>query len=168
MTIAYDNTWLDPQPVRWDMRRVLSISTALGSLGVVETFGLLVLAKKWLNLDQAQIQTLIFLKLAVAGHLTLFVARTRGPFYKPPYPAPAMLWSAISTKLLATLLVGIGFGFVTPISWPVIALVWGYCLVWIFIEDRLKLLVYQHLELGAPWHRRFISRLTEPLHPAGS
>ncbi len=23
MAIAYDNTWLDPQPVRWDMRRVL-------------------------------------------------------------------------------------------------------------------------------------------------
>ena len=168
MTIAYDNTWLDPQPVRWDMRRVLSISTALGSLGVIETFGLLVLAKEWLNLDEAQIQTLIFLKLAIAGHLTLFVARTRGPFYKPPYPAPAMLWSAISTKLLATLLVGVGLGFVTPISWPVIALVWGYCLIWIFIEDRLKLLVYEHLELDAPWHRRFISRLTEPLHPAGS
>ena len=91
MTIAYDNTPLDPQPVRWDMRRVLSVSTVLGTVGVIETFGLLVIAKDWLKLDQAQLQTLIFLKLAIAGHLTLFVARTKGPFYKPPYPAPAML-----------------------------------------------------------------------------
>lgn len=45
MTIAYDNTWLDPRPVRWDMRRVLSVSTALGTLGVIETFGLLVSPK---------------------------------------------------------------------------------------------------------------------------
>jgi H+-transporting ATPase len=167
MTIAWDNTWLDPQPVRWDMRRVLSVSTTLGTLGVIETFGLLVLAKQWLKLDQAQIQTLIFLKLAIAGHLTLFVARTRGPFYKPPYPAPAMLWSAISTKLLATVLVGLGLGLVTAISWPVIALVWGYCLTWIFIEDQVKLRVYQHLDLGANWQRRFIAKLREPLHPAG-
>jgi H+-transporting ATPase len=166
MTIAYDNTPLDPQPVRWDMRRVLSISSVLGTIGVIETFGLLVIAKKWLKLDQAQLQTLIFLKLAIAGHLTLFVARTRGPFYKPPYPAPAMLWSAIGTKLLATLLVGVGLGLVTAIGWGDIALVWGYCLLWIFIEDQVKLHVYKHLELSAGHHSRFLTRLKEPLHPA--
>jgi H+-transporting ATPase len=166
MTIAYDHTELDPQPVRWNMRRVLSISTVLGTLGVIETFGLLVIAKNELNLDQAQLQTLIFLKLAIAGHLTLFVARTRGPFYKPPYPAPAMLWSAIGTKLLATLLVAAGLGLITPISWPDIALVWGYCLVWIFIEDQVKLRVYKHLELSGHHQSRFLQRLHQPLHPA--
>ena len=166
MTIAYDNTPLDPQPVRWDMRRVLSVSTVLGTVGVIETFGLLVIAKNWLNLDQAQLQTLIFLKLAIAGHLTLFVARTRGPFYKPPYPAPAMLWSAIGTKLLATLLCGLGLGLVTAISWGNIALVWAYCLVWIFIEDQFKLHVYRHLELGGRRHMRFLNLIKQPLHPA--
>jgi H+-transporting ATPase len=165
MTIAYDNTPLDPQPVRWDMRRVLSISSVLGTIGVIETFGLLVMAKKWLKLDQAQLQTLIFLKLAIAGHLTLFVARTSGPFYKPPYPAPAMLWSAIGTKLLATLLVGVGLGLVTAIGWGDIALVWGYCLLWIFIEDQVKLHVYKHLELRAGHHSRFLGRLKEPCTP---
>ena len=165
MTIAYDNTPLDPEPVRWDMRRVLSVSTVLGTVGVIETFGLLVIAKQWLKLDQAQLQTLIFLKLAIAGHLTLFVARTKGPFYKPPYPAPAMLWSAIGTKLLATLLVAFGLGLVTTISWPDIALVWGYCLVWIFIEDQFKLHVYKHLDLGGKRHTRFLKLIQQPLHP---
>jgi H+-transporting ATPase len=36
MTIAYDNTWLDPKPVRWDMRRVITVSTVMGATG---TFG---------------------------------------------------------------------------------------------------------------------------------
>ena len=99
MTIAVDNTQVDPQPVRWDMRRVLTASTVLGGVGVVETFGILVLAKLWLHLDIAQIQSLIFLKLAIAGHLTLFVARARGPFWARPWPAPAMIWSAVGTKV---------------------------------------------------------------------
>ena len=52
LTIAYDNTWLDPKPVRWDMRRVLTLATVLGLIGVVETFGILVIAKEWFRLDR--------------------------------------------------------------------------------------------------------------------
>ena len=158
MTIAYDNTWLDPKPVRWEMRRVLTVSTVLGLIGVVETFGILVIAKLWMHLSVAEIQTFIFLKLAVAGHLTLFVARTKRPFLTKPYPAPIVLWSAIVTKLAATLLVAFGFGFVTPISWSAIGFVWGYCIVWIFIEDWAKLDVYHHLQTDAPRHLWLLKR----------
>jgi H+-transporting ATPase len=164
LAIAYDNTWLDPKPVRWDMRRVLSISTVLGLVGVIETFGLLVLAKTWLKLDVAQIQTLIFLKLAVAGHLTLFVARTRRPFLTRPFPAPILLWSAIGTKILVTFFVAYGFGLVTPISWTNIGIVWAYSIGWVFIEDWAKLRVYRHLEFNTKRHRKFLERIQEPLH----
>ena len=116
MAIAYDNTWLEPKPVRWDMRRILSVGTSLGLIGVVETFGLLLIGKLWMGMTIGEIQTFIFLKLAVAGHLTLFVARTKRPCLTEPYPAPILLWSAIVTKLAATLLVAFGLGFVTPIS----------------------------------------------------
>jgi len=57
MTIAFDNTWMAPKPVRWEMRRVLSVSTILGLIGVVETFGILVIAKMFLKLTEAQIQS---------------------------------------------------------------------------------------------------------------
>ncbi|MEJ2357802.1 MAG: plasma-membrane proton-efflux P-type ATPase [Deinococcales bacterium] len=167
MAIAYDNTWLDPKPVRWDMRRILTVSTVLGLIGVIETFGLLVLGRVWLGLDTAQIQSFIFLKLAVAGHLTLFVARTRKPFLSRPHPAPLVLWSAIITKIMATLLVAFGLGLVAPISWPDIALIWGYCVVWIFIEDWAKLATYHHMDLSGPRHRSFLDRLQMPLHAYG-
>jgi H+-transporting ATPase len=163
LAIAYDNTWLDPKPVRWNMRRVLSVSTVLGLVGVFETFGLLVLAKSWLKLDDDQIRTLIFLKLAVAGHLTLFVARTRRPFLTKPFPSPILLWSAIGTKALVTVFVAFGFGLVTPISWTVIGFVWVYCIAWIFIEDWAKLHVYRHLELAAKRHRQFLEQVKKPL-----
>ena len=159
MTIAVDNTQVDPEPVRWEMRRVLTTSTTLGVVGVIETFFILVLAKLWLHLDIAQIQSFIFLKLAIAGHLTLFVARSRGPFYARPYPAPSMIWAAVGTKILATLLVGFGLGLVTPISWGQVGFVWAYCIVWVFIEDWAKLAVYRHLDMGGTSQQHFLRRL---------
>ena len=165
MTIAYDNTYLDPNPVRWDMRRVLTLSTVLGVIGVIETFGLLILAKTYLKLDLAQIQSFVFLKLAVAGHLTLFVARSRKPFWAPPYPAPAMIWSALATKALATACVGLGW-FVAAVPWEYIGLIWGYCIIWLFIEDWAKLVVYGHLAMEPPaQHRPILGRINRLLHP---
>jgi H+-transporting ATPase len=166
LTIAYDNTWLDPTPVRWDMRRVLTVATTLGLIGVVETFGMLVIAKMLLNLDQSQIQSLIYLKLAVAGHLTLFVARTKKPFLSKPYPAPSLLVAILITQALAAAIVGFGI-FVTAIPWIYVGLVWMYCLVWVFIEDFVKLQVYHHIKLTGRHHQTFLNRLQQPLHPHG-
>ena len=166
LTIAYDNTWLDPTPVRWDMRRVLTVATTLGLIGVVETFGMLVIAKMLLNLDQSQIQSLIYLKLAVAGHLTLFVARTKKPFFSKPYPARSLLVAILITQALAAAIVGFGI-FVTAIPWIYVGLVWVYCLVWVFIEDFVKLQVYHHIKLTGRHHQTFLNRLQQPLHPHG-
>jgi len=145
ITIGYDNTWLEPNPVRWEMRRVLSVSTVLGLIGVIETFGLFVFAEYFLKLDIAQIQAFIFLKLAVAGHLTLLVARTKRPFLTKPYPAPILLIAVVATKIIATLMVGFGF-LMAGIPWIDVALIWGYCLAWVFVEDWAKVAVYRRLE----------------------
>ena len=159
MTIAYDNTWLDPKPVRWEMRRILTVSSALGVTGLISSFILLALAKVVFRFDIAEIQTLVFVKMAVAGHLTLFLARSRRPFFRPPYPAPMMIWSAVGTKAVATLIAGLGFGLITPIPWWAIGLVWGYALAWMFVLDMVKVQTYRHLELNAPRHLSFLSRL---------
>ncbi len=164
LTIAYDNTWLDPEPVRWNMHRVLMLSTVLGLIGVLETFGILVIAKLVFALPAHQIQSFIYLKLAVAGHMTLFVVRSRRSFFRRPYPAPVLLGAILATQAVAAALVGFGL-LVTAIPWRYVAFVWGYCLVWMFIEDLVKLHVYHHLDLSGPHHRSFLDRVTEGLHP---
>jgi H+-transporting ATPase len=163
MTIAYDNTWLDPKPVRWEMRRILTIATTLGLIGVLETFGMLVLALKVFNFNIAQTQSLMYLKLAVAGHLTLFVARTKRPFLTRPYPASVLLVAVLLTQAIAAAIVGFGL-LVTPIPWIYVGIVWGYCLVWVFIEDWAKLQVYKHLNTSGGHHMKFLKRIKEPLH----
>ena len=50
MMIAYDNTIVAPRPVRWDMERVLTVSSVLGVLGVIAAFGLFWIAEKYLHM----------------------------------------------------------------------------------------------------------------------
>jgi H+-transporting ATPase len=164
MTIAYDKTGLDPNPVHWNMHRVIAVSTVMGLTGMVGSFLMLYLAVDWLHLTIPQIQTYIFLKMAVAGHLTLFVSRNRGFFLKKPYPAPVMIWSAVGTKLLGTFLAAYGFGLITPITWPEIALIWGYSIVWAFLTDQAKIRVYRHFSMETTRHKNFLRIVKQSLH----
>jgi H+-transporting ATPase len=165
MAIAYDNTALAQRPVRWDMHRVITVSTVMGVIGTLGSFLMLYLAVDWLHLGVAKVQTYIFLKMAVAGHLTLFVARSRGWYLQRPFPAPVMIWAALSTKLAATLLCAYGFGLVTPISWPEIALIWGYSIVWSFVTDAAKVSVYRRFDRASPRHSGFLRTLGARTHP---
>ncbi len=162
MTIAYDHTGLEQQPVRWNMAQVITVATSMGVVGVIGSIGML-LAMDWLHLDVPQVQTYVFLKMAVAGHLVLFVARTKGHFWKQPWPAPIMVWSAVVTKVAATLLAAYGFGLITPISWPEIALIWGYSIASAFVTDIVKVAVYRHLSHHTLRHRSFLKRLKQTL-----
>ena len=167
MTIAYDHTGLEKKPVRWNMQQVITVATAMGIVGVVGSFGMLLIAMDWMHLDVSQIQTYVFLKMAVAGHLVLFVARTKGHFWERPWPAPVMVWSAVVTKLAATLLAAYGFGLITPITWPEIALIWGYSFASALLTDWVKVQIYRHMERKTPRHRGFLARLQRPLHTFG-
>ena len=163
MTIAEDHTWLDPKPVRWQMRRVLTVATVLGTVGVIETFFLLYLIRDVFHIGLAQIQTIIFLKLVVAGHLTLFVARTKESFFRRPFPAPILLTAIITTQVVAALIAGLGI-FVTAIPWAYIGYIWLYCLVWIFIEDWAKKAVYDSAIFTGKRYLHYMWIARESLH----
>jgi H+-transporting ATPase len=141
LSIAYDNVHYKDKPEAWNMRLVLGISTVLGVVGVVAAFGLFYLGERVFHLDRAHIQTLMYLKLSVAGHLTIFLTRTRGPFWSI---RPArILWAAVlGTQTVATLIAVYGV-FMTPLGWGWAAFVWGYALTWFLVNDRVKLVAYR-------------------------
>jgi len=144
MTIAYDNVLYSKFPEKWKMREILTLSTIYGFVGVVFSFALLYLAQGPLHLSLAVIQSLIFLKLAVAGHLTIFVTRTRGPFWSIR-PGSALLWSAVITKIVATLIAVYGI-FITPIGWYLAGFVWLYAFVGFFVLDAIKVGMYRIID----------------------
>jgi H+-transporting ATPase len=130
-------------PEAWNMRRVLGISTILGIAGVAATFGLFYIGERVLHLDRSVIQTLIYLKLSVAGHLNIFVTRTRGPFWSIR-PARILLIAVFGTQMIATFIAVYGL-LMPPIGWELAFLVWGYAIVWFLVNDRVKLLGYRIL-----------------------
>jgi H+-transporting ATPase len=141
LSIAYDNVRYSNQPERWDMRSVLGVATTLGVFGVIASFGLLYLGISVFHLSQDVVQTLMYLKLSVAGHLTVFVARTRGPFWSIK-PSRVLLFAVIGTQIAATLIAVYGF-LMTPLGWSYAGIVWGYALSWLFFNDMVKLAAYK-------------------------
>jgi H+-transporting ATPase len=148
LSIAYDNVHYKNKPDAWNMRLVLGVSTVLGIIGVVAAFGLFYLGERVFHLDRSHIQTLMYLKLSVAGHLTIFLTRTRGPFWSIR-PAKILWIAVLGTQTLATLIAVYGL-FMTPLGWKWAGFVWGYALVWFLINDRVKLLAYRILDPTKP------------------
>jgi hypothetical protein len=83
----------------------------------------------------------MYLKLSVAGHLTIFLTRTRGPFWSIR-PARILWVAVLGTQTVATLIAVYGL-FMTPLGWGWAAFVWGYALAWALVNDRVKLLAYR-------------------------
>jgi H+-transporting ATPase len=144
LSIAYDNVKYKDKPEAWNMRLVLAISTVLGVIGVVAAFALFYLGERVFHLDRMHIQTLMYLKLSIAGHLTIFLTRTRGPFWSIR-PARILWIAVLGTQTIATLLAVYGV-FMTPLGWKWAGFVWGYALVWALVNDRVKLLAYKILD----------------------
>jgi H+-transporting ATPase len=174
MTIAYDNTRIDPKPVRWQLPRVLGIASVLGILSVVETFSLLAYGMHHVNetlwgvrIDPAHLQTMVFLQLVAGGHLMLFVTRTKRFCLAPPFPALPLFLAIIGTQVFAVLMCG--FGWLVPaLPWPLIGLVWVYNLVWMFVQDLAKLLTYHGMANRTHRRRSFLRIANAALHPLGT
>jgi H+-transporting ATPase len=152
ITIAYDNVKYSKKPEKWNIYMILGIATILGIIGVFSTFGVLYIGQEVLNLNREILQSFIYLKLSVAGHLTVFVARTKGHFWSIK-PAKPLLLAVILTQFTATLITV--YGFLLPaMGWSLALLVWGYALALFVITDFIKVRLYKLLNhTGIRFHR---------------
>ena len=144
LSIAYDKVRYKNEPEAWNMRLVLGISTVLGVVGPIAAFGLFYLGARVFDLGHPRLQTLMYLMLSVAGHLTIFLTRTRGPFWSIR-PARILLIAVLGTQAIATFIAVYGL-FMTPLGWGWAAAVWVYALAWFLISDRIKLFAYRILD----------------------
>jgi H+-transporting ATPase len=152
ITIAYDNVRYSDMPEKWNMRTVLGIATFLGIIGVMSTFGIFYIGLNVFNLNLNVLQSFIYLKLSVAGHLTVFVARTKRHFWSIK-PAPQLFLAVVLTQLTATLITV--YGILLPaMGWGFALFVWGYAFLLFLITDFLKVYFYKILDhSGIIFHR---------------
>jgi H+-transporting ATPase len=148
LSIAYDRVHYSNRPEAWNMRLVMGVAMVLGSFALLRSFGIFFLGENVFNLSRDHVQTLVYLNLSIGGHLTVFAARTRGPFWSIR-PAPILLIAVVGTQVVATLIAVYGL-FMQPLGWGYAGLVWGYTLGMFLIQDRVKLVGYRVLERLSP------------------
>ncbi len=136
LAIAYDNTRVQKEPVRWNMTELIVVSTILGVAGVISSFLLFYITEE-MKLPEPVIQSIIFCKLIVAGHLTIFLTRTEDWAWKPPHPSAILLHASFWSAVLGTLIVVYGW-WVEPIGWKYALLIWAYSFVWALFNDAVK------------------------------
>ncbi|MBI1194870.1 MAG: HAD-IC family P-type ATPase [Gammaproteobacteria bacterium] len=146
LAIAYDNTRVHKQPVRWNMQELLTVSTALGVSGVISSFLLFFLLQEY-GMPEDTIRSILFLKLIVAGHSTLYITRSEGWFWQKPWPSSILFWATFGTEIVATLIAVYGI-FITAIGWETALWVWAYAMMWFFIDDGVKIWTMRLLRQG--------------------
>jgi len=162
MMIAYDNAPVAPRPVRWDMPRVLTVAGTLGVTGVASTFLLFWYVDAVLHLPREMIQTVIFLKLLVAGHLTIYITRNQRLFWLPPWPSARLFLTCEVTQVVGTLLAVYGVA-VTPIGWRYALAIWAYALASMLVGGIAAMGVRRLLDLRAIHQRRYLARTSSSM-----
>jgi len=148
MTIAYDNTPVSDQPIRWQMPALLGVSAVLGLFSVAQSFGMLLIGMEALSdpgeqaalglFSKPQLQTAMFLQLVAGGHLLMFVTRTHRWFFARPFPAAPLFGAIVATQIIAIAMCAFGW-LVEPIAWRLIGWVWAYNLAWLFVLGGVRL-----------------------------
>jgi len=140
MTIAYDSARVDRKPVRWNMTELLAVASNVGIMGVISTFALYYWLKTQ-NLDTSVIQTLMFLKLVVAGHFTIFNTRKQSWWWVRPMPSFLLLNASFWSAVVGTLIAVYGL-LVTPTGWSWAGIIWLWSVIEFNLNDAVKVGTY--------------------------
>jgi H+-transporting ATPase len=166
LAIAYDNTKIEKKPVRWDMKEILVLSNWLGLAGVLSSFAIFYITMvylkahpntsfllpdipQWIDISNNEqwlsfVQSLLFAKLVVAGHGTIYNTRTSDWFFKKPYPSLILFIATFSTRVLGTIIAVYGFNLIVPIGWSWAIFIWIYALIWFLFNDFVKKIVVKY------------------------
>ena len=125
------------------MRELLTVSSVLGISGVISSFVLFFILQEN-GFSEDMIRSILFLKLIIAGHSTLYITRAEGWFWQRPWPASLLFGATFGTEILGTLIAVYGL-FITSIGWEYALWVWAYALIWFLFNDMVKMLTYRLL-----------------------
>ena len=139
LTIAYDNTKVQPKPVRWDMKEMLVLSSWLGVAGVLSSFLLFWYTMSIMELPLEFVQSMFFAKLVIAGHGTIYNTRIDDWFFKRPFPSLTLFGATFISRVVGTVIAVYGFGLMEPIGWKWAGVMWVYALVWFVFNDMVKI-----------------------------
>ena len=146
MSLAVDRSRPSPEPDRWRVRAITVAALLLAAVVVAESFLDLFLARSVFHLGLHATQTLMFLMLVFTGQATVYVVRERGRFWTSRPGGWLLLASAFDVVVVSAL--AIGGVFMTAVSWPLVVMVLGIAVGFMFVMDPLKIVTLRRLQLS--------------------
>ncbi len=144
MSIAYDRAEYELKPSRWNMTAVLGMATFLGLVGTVASFTLFFIGLDIIHLSRDVLQSMMYLKLSVAGHFLIFITRTKGHFWSYR-PSNILLAAVLGTQTVATIIAVYGL-LIPPIGWSLALFVWAYAMASFVLTDLAKVFLFKRFE----------------------
>lgn len=138
ISLAFNRVKVATKPDKIKVKERFILSSLFGFVGVVNSLLLFFIMNNYLHLSWEIIQTIFFLKLAVSGHLLIFVAHTKERWYKF-LPSKEVIGATIITQLIATSLAFFGI-FVSRISVGWIIFVWIWAIFWMQVGEIAKII----------------------------
>lgn len=146
ISLAFNRVKRGTRPANLHSKERFVLGTMFGLVGVANSLLLFFFMTSVLHLPWTLIQAAFFLKLAVSGHMLIYVAHTKERWWRF-LPSGTVIAATTITQLTATLLVF--FGVVVPaLSLPLILFVWIWAFFWMQISELVK--PFQYLFLPKP------------------
>ena len=169
ITISNDFVVAEKRPQTWDMLEMWFIA---GGLGLMACISSLILVAYLMHANAShpgdfmgnvfgssgrnyvswyEVRTIIYLKVSISDFLTLFSARTHGPFYERALGRPLAIAAAaaLTCSTLLSLFWGDIFASLSGsymeslrYSKGAVLATWLYCILWWFVQDVFKILSY--------------------------
>ncbi len=135
-SLAFNRVRLPKSPSKIKVKKRFILSSILGFAGVLNSIIFFVLMIKFTSLTKDEIATLFFLKLAVSGHMLLYVAHTEKLWFKF-LPSKEVIASTFGTQILATIFALFGI-FIAKAPALYVLFVWIWSLVWMQVSELFK------------------------------
>ncbi len=145
MSIATDHAEPAPQPVRWNVRRLILVAAPLALLILALSFTVFFAGRDALHLPLPQLQTLIFLMLVFTGQGGLYLVRTSGRFWQS-LPGPWLLLASILDIVAVSVLATHGI-FMAALNPALILGLLAAVLLYLAVLDCLKVELFRRLGL---------------------
>jgi len=158
ISIAYDQVRASSVPEHWNLRALSLAAAIIGLIAMASSLLLLHLCLQS-NTDGSmletmgmgymsfgEIQMMLFMKISLSNFLSVFCARTTGPFWSRP-PGTLMVVCVAGALVVTTLLAAawpFGDGLRSLTALPCLY-IWGYVIAWFLVQDVLKVGAYNIL-----------------------
>jgi H+-transporting ATPase len=147
MSLTTDNVRPSSLPNRWRIGTLTIAGVFMGLSELVFCVAILSIGYFRLGLGIAALQTLAFVTLVCGNQAMTYAIRARGRIWSSPHPSRWLVLSSFTDLASALLLAGCGW-LMAPLPTGLLACVLGGVIVFVFILDAVKLLVFARLKIA--------------------